>query len=149
ARLTREAAGDALLIAEHGHDFRHDLGGGGWNGAMNYSGFLRPVWWWLRDAGFARDPFRADFPAQLFGGGQTVATMRAFRAGIPYVHVSDDAIAYLRETPEETLLCLAARAPHDPIRVPFRPLETLYGGDAQDGVLPDSGPGFHVWRIDG
>ena len=71
------------------------------------------------------------------------------RGGIRYVHVSDDAIAYLRETPEETLLCLAARARHDPIRVPFRPLETLYGGDAQDGVLPDSGPGFHVWRIHG
>jgi alpha-glucosidase len=247
ARAMREAAGDKLLIAEHGHDFRHDLGGKGWHGAMNYSGFLRPVWWWLRDAGFAHDPFRAEFPAPVFAGEQAVATMRAFRAGVPwqstlhswtlldshdsarfrtvtgsrdkqlvgvglqmttpgvpmvfagdelglegewgedsrrtmpwgrrdawdeqllaeyrrlialrrsspalarggirYVHVSADAIAYLRETREETLLCLAARAPHEPVRVPFRSLETLYGEDAHDGVLPADGPSFHTWRI--
>ena len=35
------------------------------------------------------------------------------RGGIRYVHVSDDAIAYLRETRGERLLCLAARAAHD------------------------------------
>ena len=29
------------------------------------------------------------------------------RGGIRYAHVSDDAIAYLRETPRERLLCLA------------------------------------------
>ncbi len=249
ARLVRSAAGDALVVAEHGHDFRDDLAGGGWHGAMNYSGFLRPVWWWLRDEGFARDPFRADFPAPLFTGTQSVASMRAFRAGVPwqstlhswtlldshdsprfstvtksrdkqlvgvglqmttpgvpmifagdelglegewgedarrtmpwnrrdewdetllgayrslialrrsapalarggirYVHVSADAIAYLRETADETLLCLASRAPHAPISVPFRTLETLYGDDAPDGVLPADGPSFHIWRIHG
>ena len=26
------------------HDFRADLAGGGWHGAMNYAGFLRPAW---------------------------------------------------------------------------------------------------------
>jgi alpha-glucosidase len=249
ARLLRESVGDALLIAEHGHDFRHDLAGDGWHGAMNYSGFLRPVWWWLRDAGFAHDPFRWDFPAPIFEGQQSVASMRAFRAGVPwqstlhswalldshdsprfstvvksrdkqhvgiglqmttpgvpmifagdelglegawgedarrtlpwdrrddwdgtlfdayrtlialrrtlpalqrggirYVHVSADAIAYLRETPGETLLCLASRAPHEPVRVPFTSLETLYGEDARDGVLPADGPAFHIWRING
>jgi alpha-glucosidase len=249
ARLVRGAAGDALVIAEHGHDFRHDLAGGGWHGAMNYSGFLRPVWWWLRDEGFARDPFRADVPAPVFSGGQTIASMRAFRAGVPwqstlhswtlldshdsprfrtvtksrdrhvvgiglqmttpgvpmifagdevglegewgedarrtmpwdrrdewdetllaeyrrlaalrrslpalarggirYVHVSRDAIAYLRTRGDERLLCLASRAPHAPIGVPFRTLETLYGDDAPDGVLPADGPAFHLWRIHG
>ena len=34
-------------IAEHGHDFRPDLGVRGWHGVMNYSGFLRPLWTWL------------------------------------------------------------------------------------------------------
>src|SRR5205823_6550103 len=58
------------------------------------------------------------------------------RGGIRYVHVGDDAIAYLRETKGERLLCLAARAPHDPIATPFTALETLYGDDARDGVLP-------------
>lgn len=247
ARVIRAAIGDSLLIAEHGHDFRADVGGAGWHGAMNYSGFLRPVWWWLRDESFAHDPFRWNFPAPIFGGEQSVATMRAFRAGVPwqstlhswtlldshdtarfstvtrsrekhvvavglqmttpgvpmvfagdelgleggwgedarrtmpwdrpetwdrelleayrrlialrrsspalarggirYAHVDSNVIAYLRETPTERLLCVASRAPHDPIRLPFRPLETLYGDDAQDGVFPADGPSFHVWRL--
>jgi len=67
--------------------------------------------------------------------------------GLRYVHVGTDAIAYLRESREERLLCLAARGPHDPITVPFTELETLYGDDARDGVLPAGGPAFHVWRI--
>jgi len=71
------------------------------------------------------------------------------RGGIRYVHVTDDAIAYLRETRDERLLCLASRAPHDPISVPFRSLETLYGADADDGLLPAGGPSFHTWRING
>ncbi len=69
------------------------------------------------------------------------------RGGIRYLHVSDDAIAYLRESRSERLLCLAARAPHDPIASPFAQLETLYGEDARDGVLPADGPAFHVWKI--
>jgi alpha-glucosidase len=71
------------------------------------------------------------------------------RGGIRYVHVSADAIAYLRETREETLLCLAARAAHAPVAIPYSQLETLYGADARDGVLPADGPSFHVWRIHG
>ena len=51
------------------------------------------------------------------------------------------------EVSGERLLCLAARAPHEPVSVPFGALETLYGDDATDGVLPSHGPAFHVWRI--
>jgi alpha-glucosidase len=69
------------------------------------------------------------------------------RGGIRYVHVSDDAVAYLRETRDERLLCLAARASHDPISTPFTNLETLYGDDANGAVLPSDGPAFHIWRI--
>lgn len=242
---------DGLLIAEHGHDFRPDLQGDGWHGAMNYSGFLRPTWSWLRRSDLP-DDLRRRFWALPVGlaertGVETVATMRAFRSGLPwqsvihswtllsshdvarfrtvagsrerqlvgvglqmttpgvpmlfagdeiglegewgedsrrpmpwdridtwdgplfeevralvalrrssdalarggirYVHVSDDAIAYLRESRAERLLCLAARAPHDPVVVPFSGLETLYGEDARDGVLPADGPAFHVWRV--
>jgi alpha-glucosidase len=257
ARLTREAAlaarRDAVVVAEHGHDFRSDLQGGGWHGAMNYSGFLRPVWMWLRRPDLP-DHVRLAFgdlpvPFALRSGGETVDAMRTFRTAVPwqsvlhswtlldshdvarfrtvagsrerqlvgiglqmstpgvpmifagdeiglegewgedarrtvpwdaidtwdgtlfeeyqalialrrssdalarggirYVHVSDDAIAYLRESRSERLLCLAARAAHDPIVVPFGQLETLYGGDASDGVLPADGPAFHIWRING
>jgi alpha-glucosidase len=251
ARLVRAAAGDALVVAEYWHDFRPDLDGRGWHGVMNYAGFLRPVWWWLRGESLGPEVFDifASAPAPSYGGGEAATVMQSFRAGTPweaslhswllldthdtprfgtvtgtrdrllvgiglqmtspgvpmifagaelgldgasgydarrtmpwdhperwdepllheyrrlialrrtsdalargglrYVHVGDDAIAYLRESKSERLLCLAARAEHDPISVPFLDLETVYGADARDGVLPAAGPAFHVWRISG
>jgi alpha-glucosidase len=246
AAWARDLVGDGLLLAEHGHDYRPDLDGRGWHGVMNYSGFLRPTWWWLHGGVLETDVF-SDTPAPAYAGPDAVAAMRGFRAGVPwdavvnswtlldshdtarfrtvtasrdkhvvgigmqmttpgvpmlfagdeiglegewgedarrtmpweepeswdtellgayralialrrssdalahggmrYVHVSDDAIAYMRESGNERLLCLAARASHDPITVPFTDLETLYGEDARDGVLPADGPAFHVWRI--
>jgi alpha-glucosidase len=246
AAWTREIVTGSLLVSEHGHDFRPDLDGRGWHGNMNYAGFLRPVWWWLKGDHITEDVF-SSAPAPSYGGADAVGVMRAFRAGVPwdatlnswalldshdtprfstvtgardrqvvgvglqmttpgvpmvfagdelglegrwgedgrrtmpwsqpetwdsdllreyralialrrssdalarggvrYAHVSDDAVAYLRETKGERLLCLAARAAHDPITVPFTKLETLYGEDARDGVLPAHGPAFHIWRI--
>jgi alpha-glucosidase len=248
AAFAREVVADSLLIAEHGHDYRPDLDGRGWHGVMNYSGFLRPVSWWLRGEHVARDVF-TDAPAPSYRGEEMVSVMRTYRGGVPwdavanswtlldshdtprfswmtgsrdrdlvgrglqftspgvpmlwmgdeiglsgkwgedgrrtipwdrraewdtellgsvtalarlrrssdalahggirYLHVSDDAVAYLRESRAERLLCLAARAPHDPIATPYAELETLYGEDARDGVLPADGPAFHVWRING
>lgn len=246
AHWTRAQIADALLVAEHGHDYRPDLDGRGWHGVMNYAGFLRPVWWWLAGDTIAVDVFAAT-PAPRYTGREAVEAMGSFRAGVPwqtvlhswtlldshdtarfrtvagsrdrhvvgvglqatlpgvpmvyagdeiglegewgedarrtmpwdrpeewdttllsayrsllalrrsstalargglrYVHVGADAVAYLRETANEQVLCLAARAAHDPIRVPFTELETLYGEDARDGILPADGPAFHVWRI--
>lgn len=248
ARWARGMSAGSLLVGEHGHDFRPDLDGRGWQGVMNYAGFLRPAWWWLRGDAITEDVF-SSAPAPRYTGAQAVTVMRAFRAGVPweavlnswtlldshdtarfstvagsrgrqivgvglqmttpgvpmifagdeiglegewgedgrrtmpwgrpeswdatllaqyrelaalrrssaalargglrYVHAADDAIVYLRETRAERLLCLAARAPHDPITVPFSGLETLYGEDARDGVLPAHGPAFHIWRING
>ena len=51
---------DAFLVAEHVHDYTVDLPGDGWHGVMNYSGFTKPVWTWLRnhdrEAGFLGAP---------------------------------------------------------------------------------------------
>jgi alpha-glucosidase len=78
------------------------------------------------------------------------------RGGIRYVHVSADAIGYLREARDDTVLCLAARAAHEPVRFPLaaiggREVETLWGEDVKvDGdqvVLPATGPAFHAWRV--
>jgi alpha-glucosidase len=243
-RALREVIGaDSLLVAEHNHDYRPDFRN--WHGAMNYSGFSRPVWTWLR--GDVELPyFGLPVAMPRLGGGSVVATMRAFRAGVPwqfvlnswalldshdsprfrtiagsrerqlvgvglqmttpgvpmvfagdevglegawgedgrrtmpwrdrerwdvqlldayrrlialrrsheplqrggirYVYVDDDVIAFLRETRDDALLCLASRAPHAPVRTPFTSLETLYGADAEDGLLPADGPSFHIWK---
>jgi alpha-glucosidase len=76
--------------------------------------------------------------------------------GIRYAHVSEDALAYLRESPGERVLCLASRAAHSPVRLALAALggtalETLAGEDAafegEHAVLPHQGPAFHAWRI--
>ncbi|MEA2144056.1 MAG: alpha-glucosidase, partial [Solirubrobacteraceae bacterium] len=266
--LTHEAAmairsvldDEHLLVAEHGHDFRNDLAGGGWHGTMNYAGFLRPAWEWLRGDELP-DELRRSFWGTPVGlprldGHAATATMRAFRAGVPwqsvlhswnlldshdtarfrtvsgsralhevgiglqmtlpgvpmifagdelglegawgedarrtmpwdrpdswdadlyasfarlfrlrrssdalargalrYAFVGEDAVAYLREHGGERLLCLAARADHDPVRLPLatlgcRALDSVLGGEAlcAAGIatLPADGPAFHVWRL--
>jgi alpha-glucosidase len=78
------------------------------------------------------------------------------RGGIRFAHVGPDAIAYLRETRDERLLCLATRAATGDVRLSLaglraRALEPLHGADARidggDAVLPGDGPAFHVWRL--
>jgi len=50
-RATMAAARpDSLLVAEHSFDASGDLAGDGWHGVMNYAGFTRPMWQWLRAA---------------------------------------------------------------------------------------------------
>lgn len=251
---------DVLVVAEHGHDARADLCAAGWHGTMNYAGFTRPVWSWLRTEALPPVPSEefVELPVgvpELPGEG-AVESMRRFRAGVPwdsvlhswtildshdtarfrtisgsrerqvvgvglqmttpgvpmvfagaelglegewgedarrtipwdrpeawdaellesyrglvrlrrssealarggirYAHVSADAISYVRQARGETVLCLAARADHDPVRVSLAALEgaaldTLWGEEARiDGdhaVLPAGGPAFHVWRL--
>jgi len=85
---TRE---DTVVIAEHAHDARGDLRGGGWHGTMGYAGFLRPVWAWLRGDELPDDLATGflGLPVELprLAGAQMVATMRAFRAGVPWSSV--------------------------------------------------------------
>jgi alpha-glucosidase len=235
ARWTRETANGALVVAEHGHDFRSDLDGTGWHGVMNYAGFLRPVWWWLRDDATDEDVFTSA-PSPHYDAEELVAVMRRFRSGVPwdavlnswtlldshdtprfrhvvggdpdlvhvgvglqmttpgvpmifqgdelglggawgedarrpmpwdrpetwdattlaryrtlaslrrsrpalqrggirYAHVSGDTVAYLRETREETLLCVASRT-GEQVELPFDALEPVYEGGH-----------FNIWRI--
>jgi alpha-glucosidase len=85
ARLMRTAVAaarpDALLVAEHAHDGTGDLDVGGWHGTMNYSGFLRPMWSWLRaDTLDLPDFLGVPGGVPRRGGRAVVATMRAFAA---------------------------------------------------------------------
>jgi alpha-glucosidase len=84
------------------------------------------------------------------------------RGGIRYAHVSSDAIAYLRESADERVLCLARRREGEPVRVPLQSLggsaldvlarEGAVGEDARidegAAILPGEGPAFHAWRIE-
>jgi alpha-glucosidase len=259
-RAITEARSDGLVVAEHSYDARADLRLGAWHGTMNYAGFTRPVWAWLRGENLPSDPASSfmGLPVGVprLSGESIVHTMRAFRAGVPwtaslhswaildshdsarfsviagsrerqlvgvglqmttpgvpmvfagdelgvggawgedarrpmpwsrpeswdrvaldgyrelislrrgsralarggirYAHVSGDAIAYVRESRDDAVLCLASRAEHAPVRLSLDrigagELETLVGDDASidgdDAVLPAHGPAFHAWRV--
>jgi alpha-glucosidase len=92
ARLLRGAAGEALLVAEHAHDFRADLPGGGWHGVMNYSGFLRPAWTWLRRDDLPQELLRTfwGLPVGLprLDGVAAATAMSSFRTSVPWSAVA-------------------------------------------------------------
>lgn len=80
-----EVRPDALLVAEHSHDYTQDLPGDGWHSVMNYAGFLKPVWQWLVDpetpvVDFLGLPVR--IPSR--GAEQMVATMRDLAARVSW-----------------------------------------------------------------
>jgi alpha-glucosidase len=79
---------DAVLVGEHSHDARSDLQGDGWHGTMAYMGFTRPAWCWLRGDELPRE-LELGFlglPVEVprLDGEAVTATMRRFRAGIPW-----------------------------------------------------------------
>jgi alpha-glucosidase len=84
-RAAEETREDALIVAEHFHDFRPDLQGDGWHGVMNYAGFLLPVWTWLESA--PRQVFGVDFRLPQRTGREAVAAMRTYRTGVPWQSV--------------------------------------------------------------
>jgi alpha-glucosidase len=82
-----EVAPDALLVGEHGHDYTRDAQGDGWHGVMNYAGFTRPVWTWLRDKGYAPKFLGSPLMVPRLGGASVMETMREFAAGVPWTTV--------------------------------------------------------------
>lgn len=88
ARLTRETmsleSDDLVLLAEHGHDASGDLQGDGWHGTMNYAGFTRPVWAWLRSDDFHEQFMGVPTEVPQYTGSQAVETIQAFHARIPW-----------------------------------------------------------------
>lgn len=75
---------DALLIAEHGHDYTRDVSGDGWHGSMNYAGFLRPVWRWLVDPDHAPGFLGMPVPVRRNAGPDVVATMTDYLGAVPW-----------------------------------------------------------------
>jgi alpha-glucosidase len=134
--------------------FAGDEGGlTGWNGENGRV----PMPWQDIDAGGGPRWDAATFDLYR----RLIALRRSSRAlregGLRWAVVQDDAVAYLRETADETVLVLAARAPWAGAVLPSRILgadapANLYGGaalrvDAAGVHLPGDGPGVQVWRL--
>jgi alpha-glucosidase len=87
-----ETGRQTWLLAEHGHDAGADLVGDGWHGTMNYTGFTRPVWTWLRPDPAPPASSEVDritflgLPVEVprLPGPATAATMDDFRSGMPW-----------------------------------------------------------------
>jgi alpha-glucosidase len=101
----------------------------------------------------ARRPIQWDEPlSPLFEQYRRLIALRRSSDALPrgslrYAYVDEDVIAYTRETRTERLLCLASRAAHEPVRLPLRAEDTLYGQAPEDDRFPADGPSFHVWRV--
>src|SRR5437899_142538 len=80
ARQMRDVMGrvapDALLVGEHFHDYTSDMPGDGWHGVMNYAGFCKPAWTWLRQEPENPRFLGAPVPLPLLDAGAVVDTMR-------------------------------------------------------------------------
>ncbi|GIH93562.1 glycoside hydrolase family 13 protein [Planobispora siamensis] len=81
----RQVNPQALLLAEHCHDASADLAGDGWHGTMNYSGFTRPLWAWVRSPE-PQDHHHLGLPVRTprLGAESFVRAVRAFSAAVPW-----------------------------------------------------------------
>ncbi len=84
-KAMQEVNPDTWLVAENGDFKASDLNGLGWQGAMNYQGFMRPFWNWINrnpeiTGGFQGLPFAMP----KINGGQLVESMTEFNASIPW-----------------------------------------------------------------
>lgn len=75
---------EGYLVAEHGHDASEDLAGDGWHGTMNYSGFTRQVWCWLKCPEFKETFLGLPVEPPVISGQQLVSSLSAFHGRIPW-----------------------------------------------------------------
>lgn len=88
ARWTRRASvdqsPDALVVAEHVHDYTTDLPGDGWHGVMNYAGFTKPAWTWLLPAGSQAEFLGAPVVVPRLDAALVMDTIRDFTSRIAW-----------------------------------------------------------------
>jgi alpha-glucosidase len=80
----RAEAPDAYVLAEHCHDATADLQGHGWHGTMDYTGFTRPVWSWLRDPDVEVGLIGPPIAVPRRTGASAVRTMRLVHGQLPW-----------------------------------------------------------------
>ena len=85
ARAVRDVRPDAMLVAEHAHGAGGDLDVDGWQGTMNYAGFTRPLWTWLRAPDLGLPDFLGVPGGVPFRGGDAVVrSMRSVSASMSW-----------------------------------------------------------------
>lgn len=81
----QEVNPDTWLVAENGDFKASDLNGLGWQGAMNYQGFMRPFWNWINKNPEITGGFQGlPFAMPKINGRQLVESMQEFNASIPW-----------------------------------------------------------------
>jgi alpha-glucosidase len=84
-KAMQEVNPDTWLVAENGDFKASDLNGLGWQGAMNYQGFMRPFWNWINKNPEITGGFQGlPFAMPKINGGQLVASIQEFNASIPW-----------------------------------------------------------------
>ncbi len=86
---------DAVVVGEHAHDARSDLRLGAWHGTMNYTGFTRPVWAWLRGETLPSAPATGVFELPVGIPTTTRRVDRLHDARLPGRHPVDCVAALL------------------------------------------------------
>lgn len=85
AREIRETMREETwLVAEHFHDASPDLPGNGWDGAMNYSGFTKPLWAWLSPEDSAVNWLGLPIGVPKLPTRAVLASLREYNAQLTY-----------------------------------------------------------------
>ncbi|MEV4412994.1 glycoside hydrolase family 13 protein [Catellatospora sp. NPDC049609] len=84
ALIRRTLPAEAMLVGEHMHDATGDLDRDGWHGTMNYLGFTRPVWAWLRGDDDQDRFFGTPGGVPRRDGRAAYATMRTFASRVSW-----------------------------------------------------------------
>ncbi|MCL2516414.1 MAG: glycoside hydrolase family 13 protein [Microbacteriaceae bacterium] len=84
-RTMDEVNPDTILLGESTNDGSADFQGDGWQGAMTYANFTRPLWGWLSEPG-ARSPYFGQPVGVIptYSGAQFLEAHRQFGAGFPW-----------------------------------------------------------------
>ncbi len=84
-KAMQEVNPQTWLVAENGDFEAGDLNGLGWQGAMNYQGFMRPFWNWINRNSEITGGFQGlPFAMPKINGQQLVASIQEFNSTIPW-----------------------------------------------------------------
>lgn len=84
-KAMQEVNPQTWLVAENGDFEAGDLNGLGWQGAMNYQGFMRPFWNWINRNSEITGGFQGlPFAMPKINGKQLVASIQEFNSTIPW-----------------------------------------------------------------